>query len=290
MSTSESASNWDFGPVISLLHSFRSDGNVDLSKAAAEVEQQPRLEPAATLATDLKPKDADDNNSCKLGDFTAVWDYLAQTPLPRGDDRGAEAEIHLEVHGGNNISRRGTGEQNRDAVLGGIGELPAPPKTKILLQRRPRQTEEPKPVDNKPTAVPVPKVLLTRPKADRDDGSLKQSLFLARSPPKRSYRPNSSSLATPPRSKNTNNLSSPGRFQIEARLTGTAEEIRRDLIFQLSERCPNERKFLSDPKLCDPAFILNNTSESGIHVFVDASNVSFRFRFLSFFVDLLETY
>jgi hypothetical protein len=274
MSTSEAASNWDFGPVISLLHSFRSDGNVDSSEAAAEAER-PRLEPAATLATDRKSNDADDN--CKLGDFTAVWDYLAQAPLPRRDENGAEAEIHLEVHG-NNISR--------DAVLGGIGELPAPPKTKILLQRRPRHTEEPKPVDEKPV-VPVPKVLLTRPKPDRDDGSLKQSQSLARSPPKRSHAPDLSSLATPPRSKNTNKLSSPGRYQIESRLTGTAEEKRRDLIFQLCERCPNERKLLSNPKLCDPAFILTNTSESGIHVFVDASNVSSRFVFW-FSVGLLE--
>ncbi|KAL1956181.1 hypothetical protein VTO42DRAFT_7528 [Malbranchea cinnamomea] len=263
MSTLETSSNWDFTPVINLLHTFRFDG---LPRSS-----DPLLLATQNLSKDIHPLDTEHKSSDvdgyrRLGDFTAVWDYLAKASLSGQGRISAKAEIRLGVQSPRKNDKRS------DTSLEHVREQKKAPSTKILLLREEKVGENYKSVEHPVTHAS--KSLSVHPVGNTGDASAKA----ASSPTKPIHlspkRP-SDDLASPPSPSGLKNLLSVSkpRFRVEPVLAGSAEEKKLELIWKLRERCPNERKYLMNPKLPDPAFARLNTSTRGIHVFVDVSNI-----------------
>ena len=66
---------------------------------------------------------------------------------------------------------------------------------------------------------------------------------------------------------------SPSTQRISPLISESVEQRRLRLLRTLLQRFPDESRLLSSPGLIDPAFIKINKAETGVHVFIDASNV-----------------
>lgn len=251
--------------MISLLHTFQIDGQ--------PCSSDPSLPTKQILPKDPALQDASDNGHRRLGDFTAVLDYLSKPPSFRHDGASTKKRIRLDVLG-DPISKQN--DEKPDAISDNTKGIRITNDKKILLRTPTKASEETKPADS--AVVPAPKVvLLARPKTPGDSKAKTPS-----SPKKpgslleKRSSDEAASFATPPCSKKLFSVSK-SRNRVESVLPGTAEQKKVELISKLRERCPNERKCFTNPKLSDPAFALSNTSSKGIHVFIDISNVSPRY-------------
>ncbi|OAX83109.1 hypothetical protein ACJ72_02534 [Emergomyces africanus] len=266
MSTSEASSTWDFTPVINLLHSFSTN-----SQAAPPAEQLEVARATAPPAPDINTV----RDGCqKLGDFGPLWDLLSGAGLPV--DSQTTAALNPD------LSRQQylTGLQNSkevEALAGSTEKTADGPKVRILLKNRAEEN-----IKNK-TRI-SPSVFRLAEASDEEDVTPKHTprrhiaLSVLQNPRSPIVKPPISN--PPPRIRSPCRKSSPNKTnpRIEPIIGRSPMERRQDLISMLSARFPKERecllKLLQVPstKPYKPNF-----DPTGVHVFVDISNISVGF-------------
>lgn len=256
MSPPETVSNWDLTPVITLLHSFqvgehRSPGSLLSTKQQIVAKQRPQQ--------DAGDKSNDIDGYRKLGDFSAIWDYLAKTPSRQQDGVRIKGEAHLDPAA--DILPHCKDE--RPVTISGEVKGVQNPEGKIVLLQRSQTLKGDKKSAKSPTVLATPCGKKAKASPSKKHGRLlsKQSS-------------DEDATSTLPTGFKNVLVTSKSRLRVEPVLSGTPEEKKLGLIFKLCERCANDRKRLSNTKLLNPSFALSNTSNDGIHVFVDMSNVS----------------
>ena len=242
--------------MITLLHSFqvgehRSSGS---SLSAKQI-----------LATERPQQDTGDKSShvdgCrKLGDFSAVWEYLAKTPSQRQDSLPTKGAARLE-HPADILPKD---KDERPVTISGEIKGLCSSQGKIALLQRPQKPKEEVKSAERASVPATPCGTKAKASPSKRHGGL---LAMQQSSDE------DTTDATPTGSRNV--LFTPkARLRVEPVLAGTAEEKKLELISKLRKCCPNDHKCLTNAKLSNPAFALSNTSNNGIHVFVDMSNVS----------------
>lgn len=237
--------------MIELLHSFRVGGQPDPCHSATPANGA-HFQHVSSRHTDDELNNAGDYP--RLGDFTAVWDYLSQKSPHRQNDV---------------VCRRERSDEPGNIGLEDVAEAAAPQDAKVRL----RKSTSTNGSEDTLVVSTRPKVVLTRPPIEPNGVPSSEANDLALD------RQKLDCLVSPKTPRNrkggyrTPVSESKPQCKVRSVLTGQADDKKLELISQLRERFPNERKVLRHPDLSDPAFALSNTSDKGIHVFVDISNV-----------------
>ncbi|KKZ66212.1 hypothetical protein EMCG_08100 [[Emmonsia] crescens] len=269
MSTSGASTTWDFAPVINLLHSFSTTS-----------QTPPAAEQVASAATPSVPDINTARDGCqKLGDFGPLWDLLSGGATP-GDSQATDDVQPASARPDLSKQQYLASSQNSneaEALAGSTAETTDGPKVRILLKRKIEEN-----IKNnsriRHSVFPIAEA------SDEDDVPPKPkprppiALAILQNP----NRPvlNQPISARPPRIRSPCRKLSPTKTnkRIEPLLECSAIEKRLDLISMLSARFPKERecllKLLQVPstKPHKPNF-----HPTGVHVFVDISNISVGF-------------
>ncbi|OJD24814.1 hypothetical protein ACJ73_03820 [Blastomyces percursus] len=258
MSTSETSSTWDFGPVINLLHSFSTS-----NQSATSVDQ------VVSAATPLEPDINNVRDGCqKLGDFGPLWDLLSGGGPPGDSDAAEVTSLEQCLATSENC-------KDVDALTGPTESIADRPKIRILLKKKTEQDV----IYNthiRPSVFP-----LAEPSDDEGGGPPAPKPH----PPLSILRNHDKPVISQPISALSPRISplchkSPSvksSKRIEPLLKCSPTEKRLDLISMLSARFPKERENLV--KLQTPSAKPHrpNFHPTGVHVFVDISNISVGF-------------
>ncbi|OAT03633.1 hypothetical protein BDBG_00334 [Blastomyces gilchristii SLH14081] len=260
MSTSETSSTWDFAPVINLLHSL-STGN----QSATPVDQVV----SATI-----PPEPDINtvrDGCqRLGDFGPLWDLLSGGG-PLGDDTAAgDANLSQEQ-----CLATSQNFKEVEALTESTEKTADRPKIQILLKKKKEEN-----VRNNTRIWPS-----VFPLAETSDDEAGGPPAPKRRQPLSILQNHHRSVINQPISALPSRISPPchkspsvkASKRIEPLLKCSPTEKRLDLISMLSTRFPKERESLV--KLQTPSAKPHNPNfhPTGVHVFVDISNISVGF-------------
>lgn len=289
---------WSFEPAIAIL------------KSTAKSEAQP--DPTKTSMINLPQTslpDIQDDTVGSLGDFTEIWKHLGITGpssdlVPPIDD-----EEKLGTSPDSEFAQLIKGVKWRDEHDGADLEDNVEPqqvsasnlRTRKRAARRARARER-ELQDGQGAAEDVPSDTATDGESGEELESLRRSpdrraliaSLVGRprpehvSPPTSPSPPKDPSIFRTPTKKewpvaNPFLWIAPGVPSPSARTTIMAKDgftIRQrkvNLISRLSQQFPDERKYLQNSGLLEPAFMPLNTSPIGIHVFIDMSNISIGF-------------
>ncbi|PGH04376.1 hypothetical protein GX51_03535 [Blastomyces parvus] len=267
MSTSETSSTWDFAPVINLLHSFSTS-----NQTATPVDQ------VVSVAT---PPEPDINtvppDGCqKLGDFGPLWDLLSGGGSA-GDNGAAEDARSAASNPNLNQEQYPAASQNCkevEALPGSTEKTADKPKIRILLKKK---TEE----NVKNNTRIRPNVFPLAETSDEGDAPTPKprpsiALSILQNPHKPVINQPISALPrriSPPHKSS----SAKANTRIEPRLNCSPIEKRLDLISMLSTRFPKERESLLKLQAPSAKPRKLNFHPTGVHVFVDISNISVGF-------------
>jgi hypothetical protein len=303
-SSDDEIPSWDFGPAIDLLRAL----SISEPRRAPST---PFILPEASTPSDppLVLSQADDEE-LSLGNFSRIWEYLS---LSRGSEARHEGKsvdedaerVAKEVRWRDEVS----GADLEDNVDIEQGLSTASLRTKKRSQRRARardraqraavgksssyetgsesanvteneSAEELDTIRRSPDRRAVIQEILHRTGKNAVDSP---SPPTSPSPPKGSLRvlrkdwpisnPFQWSASTGQAGSHTNQFRPLGNLSPEQRKS--------KLITRLAECHPSEGKYLKNKGLVHPEFAPLNTSDSGVHVFVDISNVRFHFLMIS---------
>ncbi|PGH00314.1 hypothetical protein AJ79_08245 [Helicocarpus griseus UAMH5409] len=269
MSTSETSSTWDFGPVITFLNSFPND-----------TQPKPVAEYTKGVASLLPDGNTGRDGCRKLGDFGALFDLLSggrpldikepgnhiQPPLQSSSRNKEEYQVGPQDFGEEEAPAEATDKPSVE-----------PKRVRILLKKSVEKNIQ-KNIRVRSGAFPI---------SDASDDDVppppKPRPAIPISILKNPNRPvdNNHTVSTPsPKAPAAcRNRLSPTKAsnRIEPLLECSPTEKRLDLISKLSYRFPSEQERLSEL----PAFAIKqyrpNIHPSGVHVFVDMSNISVGF-------------
>jgi hypothetical protein len=295
MQSSDEGPSWDFSPAIDLLKTLSfSDPRENQSSTHDPSEECSDSHPPLILS---QAKDED----LSLGNFNRIWEYLSlshnkgnrfeERPLEEDDERvakevrwrdevsGADLEDNVDIQYINTPSlktlqrsarRRRAKERQIQAAASQINSYETDSDSatdngsgKEELERLRRHSPNRRAViqdilrhsSNNGTEIPSPP---TSP-----------------SPPKESLRVlrKDGPVSNPFQWSATTSHAASHRNQILPLGNLTKEQRKSRLIARLAERYAPEAKYLKNKGLVHPEFTPLNTSDSGIHVFIDISNV-----------------
>ncbi|EEP80613.1 predicted protein [Uncinocarpus reesii 1704] len=268
MSPSEASSTWDFTPVINLLHSFTPEPQ----KKALQTWQSPTLKSpdASKDGAGSREQECTDDAECKLGDFGALWTFLSRS-RPSALDAISEPAAPEASGSHSNEKPNATVTDPLEATVERHTEREGTQAKKILLRKSPL-------LDNtgsnsaKGAIFERPVIqILKNPNLNR----AQQSPFPEAAPQEPSKIKQPVVTKTTPSTPLKARSKSPKKNtpKVLPRLTGSSADRRANLIELLRECHNNQRHLLANPNLCNPEFISSNISSTGIHIFIDTSNV-----------------
>lgn len=286
---------WDFGPAIDLLKTL------SVPRPKANISRSPGLwEPSSNPNPTLVLSQTDDEE-LSLGNFRTIWEYLASSrDRDRSTERGIVSEdaecVAREVRWRDGVL--GAGLENNTKTEQHV--IAASTRTRKRAERRARTKERPEKaavmrissdemgsdsaatahesdqdldhLRRSPDRKAVIQDILQRPNRDCADIP---SPPTSPSPPKESLRVLKKDLpiSNPFQwSTSTSHLGS-RRNQIFALGNLSPEQRTSKLINRLVDCFPAEAKYLKNKGLIHPEFMPLNTAGSGVHVFIDISNV-----------------
>ncbi len=287
MQPSDEIPSWDFSSAIDLLKTLSSPPpSFDLS------ERSRYLDPPLVLS---QAKDEE----LSLGNFSKIWDFLSSSP--NSGSRAKQYSLQEDAeHMAKEVRWRDevSGADLEDNVDPEQHDIAAALRTKTRKERRLRARERTQKGASRQTgsleAAPDSALdesgdELNRLRRSPDRRAVIQDILhrpsmhaveppsppTSPSPPKESLRilrkewpisnPFQWSASTSHASYNRNQVLPLGNLSQEQRKT--------KLISRLSEVFPSEAKYLKKKGLIHPEFTPLNTSDSGVHVFIDVSNV-----------------
>ncbi len=286
---------WDFSPAIDLLKTLSySDPKNSISRTLILPEQCSSPNPTLVLGQA-------DNEELSLGNFSRIWEYLS---LSRSGGKGDEANSLEE-----DAERVAKEVRWRDEVSGADLEdnvdstCVSSAKTKKRAARRLRAKER----ADKAASAQIDSYENGSDSANCTENDSGEDLRrLRRSPDRRAViqeilqrsSKDAVDLPSPPTSPSppkhslrvlkkdwpisnpfqwsTSTGSGSNRSQILPLGNLSQEQRRSKLIARLVECYPSEGKYLKNKSLIHPEFTPLNTSDVGVHVFVDISNVRLR--------------
>jgi hypothetical protein len=292
--------SWDFGPAIDLLRTLSFSESRHGTSTPFILP-----EPSTPSAPPLVLSQADDEE-LSLGNFSRIWEYLSSSRSSESRHEGKSVDedaerVAKEVRWRDEVS----GADLEDNVDAEQGLSAASLRTKKRSERRARardraqrvavgksgpyepgsesanvteieSAEESDTIRRSPDRRAVIQDILRRSGKNAVDPP---SPPTSPSPPKRSLRvlrkewpvsnPFQWSASTGQAGSHATRLRPLGNLSPEQR--------RSKLISRLAECYPSEAKYLKNKGLVHPEFTPLNTSDSGVHVFVDISNVRFHF-------------
>lgn len=295
MPDDEGPLSWDLDSAINLLKS--------LSLQKYDAASAPQLIPSSNENVDQ------DSYGESLGDFSGLWDFLGR-PRSADDAQGEDVvkyEVNDEAVAEVDLNQLNKGVRWRDEVDGADLEDNVEPtkftaaylRNKKRAERRARAKEradklatQAKSTSDTTDLESAEELESLRRSPDRraviDDilGRSRPSLRDNNSPPT-SPSPPKPELRTPKRDNwpvsNPFLWSAPGvppsskRPVVAPRDGLTPRQRKQKLINELMRQFPEEKKYLKNAGLLEPAFTPLNISNIGIHVFVDISNISIGF-------------
>lgn len=285
--------SWDLTAAINLLNSL----------SAAQNDSGALSLPESSLEDAVEASDQDLN----LGDFSKIWKYLGHPPSP--DDEDTTKLVNYEVNdvlvGELDLNQLTKAVRWRDEVDGADLEdnvepdkptaaaLRAALRNRKRAERRARAkavsaTKQPPVSDTTDIESGEELESLRRPSDRRAviDGILGLSRPTPGefSSPPTSPSPPQAELRTPKRNWPVSNPflwtptdSSSKRAFIGPKDGLTPRERKQALISELMKRNQDEKKYLKNSGLLEPAFTPLNVSKIGVHVFVDISNITIGF-------------
>ncbi len=286
---------WDFSPAIDLLKALSySDPNNSISRTLSPPKKSSFPNPALVLGQ------ADDEE-LSLGNFSRIWEYLS---LSRSGGKRDEANtleedperVAKEVRWRDEVSGADL-EDNVDSTCSSSTRTRKRAARRLRAKERADKAastqintyengsdsanctendsgEDLKRLRGSPDRRAVIQEILQRSSKDADD---LPSPPTSPSPPKHSLRVLKKDWPiSNPFQWSTSMNSGPNRSQILPLGNLSQEQRRSKLIARLAECYPSEGKYLKNKGLVHPEFTPLNTSDAGVHVFVDISNVRLR--------------
>lgn len=297
MKTHLSDPSWDFEPAITLLKSL------SLSPSNAS---QARRTPVQALDHNGSPK-----IEPSLGDFSLLWDFLGRPRILDLDDSSSAladaASDCLNVDFDTDVESFIKAVRWRDELDGEDlednvePELLPPPASQKTLKRAARRARARQRANELQDQPPLVSDTATDAESGEELESLRQALDAVTSTVDGQTRKELDCVNSPPTSpsppktitkilKREIPISNPfqwpkqlaqsysQRQQTIRAIDDLSSKARKEaLISKLSMRFPSERRYLSNPGLYEPTFTALNTSDIGVHVFVDISNIMIGF-------------
>jgi hypothetical protein len=300
-SADEEIPSWDFGPAIDLLKTLTTSESRHGTPTPFILS-----EPSGLSDPPLVLSQADDED-LSLGNFSRIWEYLslsrssetrhggksadedaecvAKEVRWRDEVSGADLEDNVDVEQGLSAASLRTKKRSerraraRDrasrATVGKCGSYETGSESANIAETE--SAEESDTTRRSPDRRAVIQDILHR--SDKNTLEDPPSPPTSPSPPKGSLRvlrkewpisnPFQWSTSTGQSSSHANQFRPVGNLSPEQRKS--------KLISRLAECYPSEGKYLKNKGLIHPEFTPLNTSDSGVHVFVDISNVRFHF-------------
>ncbi|KAK2777912.1 hypothetical protein FQN52_002956 [Onygenales sp. PD_12] len=259
MSTAETSSPWDFTPVINLLHSFSNT-------------TQPPSEPAKGGAVPFVAGGDNGREGCqKLGDFGPIWDLLSGATSLEPKLPSANIETRPDTSGLTNDL--GAGSRQQTSPTEPLSKPNNDGRVRILLKR---QVEEKK----KEGAKVRPNHFPLSDASDEDAPPKPKPLFSILKNTGRLVIDEPTVAPTRPSPPSHNKRkSSPTRSKkrIEPLIKRSPTERKLNLISLLHDRFPTERESLLSLHVSTTRVDTLKTNPTGVHVFVDMSNISIGF-------------
>ncbi|KIW89113.1 uncharacterized protein Z519_09965 [Cladophialophora bantiana CBS 173.52] len=253
---------------------------------------------------------ANDTSGGSLGDFSFVWDFLGR-PHTADEQQATELvkyKVNDEPVAEIDLNPLNKGVRWRDEVDGAdLEDNVEPPNNKATaayIRNQKRAARRARAKERAEYLVPQQKTVSDT--SDLESGEELESL--RRSPDRRAVidgilgrsRPGLRDHSSPPTSPSppkaeirtpkrdlavsnpfvwaTSPVSTPSKHTVIIPCDGLTPKARKQaLITELIRRHPEEKRYLKNSGLLEPAFTPLNTSDIGIHVFVDISNISIGF-------------
>lgn len=289
--------SWDLGSAIDLLK------NLSL----------PKYDPSSALELTPPPSHHDSQDETAdqaLGDFSTLWEFLGRSHTPNARQGSAviKYEVNDEPVAEVEVNQLSKGVRWRDEVHGADLEDNAT-STKVTaayIRNKKRAERRARAKDRAEQLASPPQPKPASDTTDIESGEELESL--RRSPDRRSViddiigrrRPDVRDTYSPPTSpsppksvirapkkdwpvSNPFLWTAPGvpsrpHHAVIAPRDGLSSRSRKQsLITELMRQYPEEKKYLKNAGLLEPAFTPLNVSKIGIHVFVDISNISIGF-------------
>lgn len=287
--------SWDLTSAISLLNSL------SISKYDSSALPLP-----VTLSEE--PEDSSDQD-LNLGDFSKIWNYLGHPTPP--DDKESAKLVNYEVNdvlvGELDLNQLSKAVRWRDEVDGADLEDNVEPnkptaaslRNKKRAERRARAKER---AENFSTTKQPPVSDTTDLESGEELESLRRpsdrrqaviDSILGRPRPTPGYNSSPPTSPSPPKAEprtpkrdwpvsnpflwTPTDLSSPKRVFIRPQDGLTPRARKQALISELMKQYPDEKKYMKNSGLLEPAFLPLNVSKIGVHVFVDISNITIGF-------------
>lgn len=285
---------WDLSAAINLLNSLSI----------------PQHDSNALSPLKPSPEEVDDTSEqdLNLGDFSKIWKYLGRPPPP--DDEKSTKLVKYEVNdvlvGELDLNQLSKAVRWRDEVDGAdLEDNVEPNKLTAAALRNRKRAERRARAKERAEKLNVTKQSQVSDTTDFESGEELESLRrpsdrravidsilgLSRptpgdiSSPPTSPSPPKAEVKTPKRSFpvsnpflwTTTDTSSPRRAFIGVKDGLTPRARKQALIAELMQRYPDEKKYLKNSGLLEPAFTPLNISKIGVHVFVDISNITIGF-------------
>lgn len=277
MSAPETSAAWDFTHVIDLLHSFKLDASQKPGEALRDAQPKPlqtvNNDTINTITIPPGGPQCRNGDSGKLGDFSSLWDFLSQSDPPASDAAARSAPSSQPALVANGKPRNDL-EEALEATVERHTRPEGTQAKKIILKRRDTPANVGSPLNDAGLSTPArPSIQILK---NSDTSRVQQLAPTPQVVPKlNGHTASDSAIGPPPTLPKTPSKSLlKNRFQVEAKLTGSAAERKAGLIKLLRTSHKEQKQYLSNPKLCDPNYVSSNISPNGIHVFVDTSNVS----------------
>ncbi|OAP58572.1 hypothetical protein AYL99_07662 [Fonsecaea erecta] len=289
--------SWDFDPAIRLLN------NLAFTDRASAVSH-------GLVIYSNKDGGTDDTCGGSLGDFSTLWDFLGRPHA--ADEQQAEELVKYEINDEPvaevDLNQLSKGVRWRDEVDGAdLEDNVEPPNNKATAAYIRNQKRAARRARAKERAEKL--VTQEKPVSDTTDWESGEELeALRRSPDRRAVidsilgrsRPGLRDNSSPPTSPSppkadiktpkreapisnpfvwpTTPVTTPSKHTVITPRDGLTVRARKQtLITELMRRHPEEQTYLTNAGLLEPAFTPLNTSDIGIHVFVDISNISIGF-------------
>ncbi|EER44100.1 conserved hypothetical protein [Histoplasma capsulatum var. duboisii H88] len=263
MSTSGTSSTWDFTPVINLLHSFSTS-----NQTATTVEHVASV--TIPLETDVNTV----RDGCqKLGDFGPLWDLLSGGDLPSGYQATDDAPSNSSRLLGQEQYLTNSQNSKELEVLSGSREKTTEKQQKIRVLLEKKMGEGIKHNNRiRPRGFP-----LSEASDEEDKPRPPIALSILQNPHRPVVNQPTSALAPRIHSQDHRLPTTKSNRRIEPLLQCSPVERRLDLIAILSARFPRERECLLKLQGSPTAHYKPNYHPTGVHVFVDISNISVGF-------------
>lgn len=287
--------SWDLTSAINLLNSLSASKH-DSSAVSLPV-----------TSSEEGAEDASDRD-LNLGDFSKIWKYLGR-PLPAEDEESAKLvnyEVNDVLVGELDLNQLSKAVRWRDEVDGAdLEDNVEPNKPTAASLRNRKRAERRARAKERAENLSTTKQPQVSDTTDLESGEELESLrrpsdrravidtILGRSrpipgdtsSPPTSPSPPTAEPRTPKRNWPISNpflwtpteVSSPKRVFIGPRDGLTPRARKQALISELMKHYPDEKKYMKNSGLLEPAFIPLNISKIGVHVFVDISNITIGF-------------